>query len=144
MKNLLLTSLLLLSTNTFSQGLNLPVREVPKGENISINCASTGAGIAGLSISFNSDQKINSLTKGILTASGMNFYKFDVSVANLEVSQEQLKFDFTGTNIEGSYEVNLENGVPKGDGVIDLTKRPVVGATVFSKYLLSLCSGSVK
>jgi hypothetical protein len=80
----------------------------------------------------------------VITAQGQNFYKFDVKVSDLEVLEDQLRFNFKGTNIEGSYEVNLTDGKPAGAGNIDLTTRPSVGATVFDKYPLNGCRGKLQ
>ncbi|MCP4911793.1 MAG: hypothetical protein GY909_01640 [Oligoflexia bacterium] len=147
MKKLFLITTLLLTNFTFAQGLpNLPFplpNDTDTEAKVSISCTSRGSGSIPLNITFRSIEELENLSTGTISASGFNQYRFDVTVSDLEILEGQIRFNFKGTNIEGSYEVNLKDGKPHGVGNIDLTQKPVVGATVFNKYPLHSCSGKL-
>lgn len=147
MKKLFLITSLLLTNFAFAQGFpNLPLplpTDTDTEVKVSVSCTSRGSGSILLNITFRSEDELESLTAGTISASGFNQYRFDVTVSDLEILEEQIRFNFKGINIEGFYEVNLKDGKPHGVGNIDLTQKPVVGVIVFNKYLLNNCLGKL-
>lgn len=104
-----------------------------------INCATNGAGIVPLNVEITSPQSLDNLREIKISVQGQNSYLFEVSVQDALVVSDLVAFDFSSDRIEGRVELNFLGGVPSGDGVVDLTKKPLLPVTVFDKYVLRDC-----
>ncbi len=106
---------------------------------VNINCITDGAGIVPLNVEITSPQTLENLKEVRISVQGQNSYLFEVSVQDSLVVSDLVAFDFFSDQIEGRVELNFTDGRPSGDGVIDLTKKPILPVAVFDKYVLRDC-----